>query len=153
MNRIIDILRMVTVSPEIMIGCFIWGCYCWYPQIFMDFLPIFSSDDQWKLPALVAVPIALLAAAYNIGSDILSPQGKRVVILDWPDYWRLKIRVIWCLTICLISVVATIIGYYIIHKFNHVNGFVIIIISWSISATALMTGAYAKWSVREIFRE
>lgn len=153
MKKIADFIRMVLVSPEVTTGILVWAIYLRYPQVFLYFLPSFRSDEQWKLPALIAIPIALLLATYHLGSDILSPQGKRAIILDWPDYWRLKMRVVWCLLLCIFSILATVVGYYLMHKTNDVKGLVVVITSWAISAVAVITAAYAKWTTREILGE
>ncbi len=145
-------IRCVLISPEIVglgIPLVIWS---YWPEPAQFFAVHLSRDLKWGL-GIVMVPIALLTASYKLGSDLLAPSGARKILLDWPDYWMLKNRVVVTLGFCTFAFVVALIGFYMVAKTESPLG-MSLIVSGSLSASAsLATVALAWWRSREVLGE
>src|SRR5262249_33175064 len=111
-----------------------------------------AADIKWAFGA-AAVPIPFVAASYQIGGDIISPQGVRRVLLDWPDYLMLKHRVVLALIFCVVGLGLGIAGAFAIGSYQSTFGANLIFSGVLVSATSLGTVALAKWKTRELLRE
>ena len=153
MGKILDIIRMIVISPELLTGIGLTAVFYSNNKASSFVFSILKSEQNWHIAAVLGVPAALLIACYKIGSELLSPQGKRRVILEWPEYWRLKYRVVYCLVLCLLASIVSLLGFYLVHEQHSVNGAVAMVIAWSVSTIALFSLALAKWKAREILGE
>ncbi|MDI6727792.1 MAG: hypothetical protein QMD44_02550 [Thermodesulfovibrionales bacterium] len=153
MNRLTDILRMVTLSPELLIALATIAIHKTMPSAGNLALALLNSDHKWAVGIVVVIPITLLVSCYQLGTEILSPQGKRKVLLEWPDYWRLKYRVVYALAVCAIALFASLIGYLLVLNRKSPAAAMLIIGAWAVAATTTASLALAKWSTREILGE
>ena len=94
-----------------------------------------------------------MVASYQIGGEIISPQGARRILLDWPDYPLLKNRVVLALAFCAVALVLGLAGAFIVAKYKAAVGATLIFSAILASAVSLASVALAKWKVREMFRE
>jgi hypothetical protein len=108
-----------------------------------------ASDNKWAL-ATATIPLGLLATTYAFGTDILSSSGANKVLLSWPEYWKLKMRVLVALGFCLVGFVGGMLGVYLVLHQNLVWGATITVAGMLLSASALASVALAKWAIREI---
>lgn len=153
MRKILDIIRMIIISPELLIGAGVTIVFILYAKAAEFAFDMLRSDQQLHIAVVLGIPIALLIASYKIGSDLLSPTGKRQVILGWPEYWRLKYRVVYSLVLCVLTFIISLLGFYLVHRHNSVNGAIAMIVAWSVATIALFSLALAKWKAREILGE
>ena len=149
MRKFIEFLRAVFISPELVAGGlpFVISFYWPEPATFVG--QQFASDAKWAL-GTATIPLGLLATTYAFGTDILSPSGSKKVVLLWPDYWKLKMRVVVALGFCLLGFICGILGVYLILHQNFVWGATIVIAGLLLSAAALASVALAKWTIREL---
>jgi hypothetical protein len=137
MKTISEALRAVFISPEIVAGSlpFLISFYWSEPATFTA--QQLASDTKWAL-------------GYSFGSEILSPSGTKKVLLSWPDYWKLKMRILVALGFCLLGFVFVLCGVYMVPRQNPVWGATIAMSGLFTAAAALASVALAKWSIREI---
>jgi len=110
------------------------------------------GDLKWGFGAAL-VPLGLIATCYSFGTDILSPKGTRKILLEWPDYWMVKSRIIFSMAFCGIATVIALIGLYLVAKNDLSFGVALIAAGWLSSAISLATVAFARWTMREILGE
>lgn len=152
MKRFIDYLRAVLISPEMLglLAPIVFWYYWPEPAEFMARQIV--GDLKWGFGATL-VPLGLIATCYSFGTDILSPKGARKILLEWPDYWMIKSRIIFALTFCGVATVIALIGLYSVAKDNSSLGVALIAAGWLSSAISLATVAFARWTAREILGE
>lgn len=153
MNRVIDLLRLVFVSPELLFLLLPIAIYAYEPTWADILLQPMIEGVSWGLAA-AGLAVAMLGFSYNQGFDLLSLNGGRKVLLEWPDYPKLKARVLvafgWCLIGALSSIGAT---WMVAKKFHPLLGVTIMIGGLLSAATATATIALARFSLRELLGE
>ena len=152
MKRILDLFRATLISPEIVALLFVSAVLVYWPEPALFFTQQFVADIKWAFGAAV-LPVGFLVASYQIGGEILSPQGTRRLLLDWPDYPMLKSRVVLALIFCCVGLALGMAGAFLVGRYKSVVGTALIFSGVLLSATSLSTVALAKWRVRELLRE
>lgn len=153
MKKLLDIVRMLLISPELVAGLAVVAINSMSASIGNIVLSLLSSDQKWALGLIGGVPMTLLVTCYKLGTDILSPQGKRKVLLEWPEYWRLKYRVVYSLVVCVMALIAGVVGFLFILNEKSEVAAMLIIGAWAVAATSTASIALAKWRIREILSE
>ena len=106
----IDALRVAFLSWECAIALAMWTLWLTYPSILAQ-LGRRVIDDGNLLPYILALPGVILIWATTQAKAVLAPASaaQNVQLRAWPDYWRLKIRVLlglaWIVASCCISLV------------------------------------------------
>ncbi|MCE2723604.1 MAG: hypothetical protein ACK5YU_00710 [Burkholderiales bacterium] len=152
MRTFLDYLRLLLVSPELLTLVAMAGLFVWLPEPFELVTSLIVSDIRWAVGA-AGMPLGLLAISYTFSTDLLSPQGKRLLLLDWPDYPMLKRRVLFTLGACSLGFLLVVAGLFLVAKHKLSEGTALIAAGISCSAVSLATIALAKWSARELLRE
>jgi len=154
MNKFLDLIRLTLISPEIIIGLLVYFGLHEYIE-FPKFISIyfFNENMQWQdYLKLFGVPIGILGLMYKYSDSILNPEDKenRQVLKQWPNYWMLKNRVYFSLTIAIISFIGTIGSWYYAQNMNLIDGTVYILVFWSVLLVSFITIALAKLSIKDI---
>lgn len=152
MKRVLDTIRAVLISPEMLCLLIPIGIWLFWPGPAEFAATQVSEDLKWGLGG-VLVPVGLSATCYTLGTDVLSPHGTRRVILEWPDYWMLKSRVVLALVFCVMAIVIVVVGLYWIAAKQSSLGAALILSGWLSSAAALATVSLARWRIRELLGE
>ena len=152
MKRFIDLLRAAVISPEVIALLVPFAVNFYWPEPAVFFAEQCAKDIKWAFGAS-AISIPFVAAAYQIGGEIISPHGARRLLLDWPDYPMLKCRVVLALTFCVLGLALGIAGAFAIGSYKSEFGANLIFSGLLASATSLGTVALAKWKARELLRE
>ncbi|HJX09068.1 MAG TPA: hypothetical protein VJ733_01040 [Candidatus Binatia bacterium] len=152
MKSFVDLFRAILISPEVIALVLPFAVGLYWPEPAVFFAEQFSADIKWAFGA-AAIPVAFIAASYQIGGEIISPQGTRRVLLDWPDYSMLKNRIVLALIFCALGLVLVIAGAFTIGSYKSSFGATMIFSGLLVSATSLATVGLAKWKIRELLRE
>ena len=152
MKSFLDVFRAILISPEVLALALPFAINLYWPDPALFFAQQSSADIKWAFGAAV-VPVAFIAASYQIGGDIISPQGTRRVILDWPDYHMLKNRIVLALFFCVLGLALGIAGAFAIGRYQSAVGATMVFSGLLVSATSLATVSLAKWKLRELLRE
>jgi hypothetical protein len=101
--------------------------------------------------AASALPLGMLAFNYKESLELLSPAGANKVVLDWPDYPMLKVRVVIALAWCGVAVVAGLFAVWMVANDSSVQLAVAILVGAILAASAA-TGsiALARFRIREL---
>ncbi len=152
MKTFFDYARLVFVSPELLALVFVVGLFSYMPGPFEFVTAQIANDFKWGVGA-AALPLGLLVACYKTGTELLSPKGKRSTLLDWPDYPKLKRRVVFTLVACFLGFLLAIIGLYLVAKHGLPTGTMLIASGIAWSSASLATIALAAWNARELLGE
>ena len=153
MNRLTDFLRSVFVSPELLFALVPLAIYAYEPTWADMLLKPMSDSVGWGLSA-AGLSIGMLAFSYKEGFGLLSLSGGRKVLIDWPDYPKLKMRVLGAFGWCLIGAFACVCATWMVAKaFHPLLGITLLISGMFAAATATATIALARFSLRELLGE
>ena len=153
MSRILDFFRLAFVSPELVLALLPIAVYAYAPDWADMLLKPMGDSVGWGLSA-AGLPAAMLAFNYKESSELLSLSGGKKVLIEWPDYPRLKMRVLVALAWCLLGIFACFGATWMVAK----NSLPLLGITFMISgllsaAAATATIALAKFSLRELLGE
>lgn len=153
MNRCVDFLRLVFVSPELLFALAPLAIYAYEPAWADILLKPMIEGVGWGLSA-AGLSIGMLAFSYKEGFDLLSLNGERKVLIEWPGYPMLKVRVLvafgWCLAgaICCLGA-----AWMVTKNLQPLLGTTLLISGLLAAATATGTIALARFSLRELLGE
>ena len=153
MNRFTDFLRSVFVSPELLFTLVPLAVYAYEPT-WADMLLMPMSDSVgWGLSA-AGLSIGMLAFSYKEGFELLSLNEGRKVLIEWPDYPKLKARVLGAFGWCLVGVFGCLVSVWMVAKnFYPLLGVTFLISGLIAAATASATIGLARFSLRELLGE
>jgi hypothetical protein len=153
MNWLADLLRAVFVSPELLFALLPFAIYTYEPTWADVLLKPMSDSISWGLSG-AGLSIGMLAFSYKEGFDLLSLSGRRGVLIEWPEYPKLKARVLIAFGWCLIGTFTSICAAWMVAKaFHPFLGATLLISGLLSAATATATIALARFSIRELFGE
>lgn len=152
MNRLIDIIRSVLISPEMPCLLLPIGIWTYWPGPFEFVTTQISADFKWGIGAAL-VPAGFFASSYNLGTDLLSPHGARKVLLEWPGYWMIKNRAVIAVIFCGVAVLVVFFALYLIAGSKSSLGAALLFSGWLSAFAALCSVGLARWKAREILGE
>ncbi len=153
MTRLTDFLRQAFISPELLLALIPFAVYAYQPMWADVLLKPLSDSVAWGLSA-AGLSIAMLAFCYRESLELLSLSGGRKVLIEWPDYPKLKARVLIAFGWCLIGTLACICATWMVLKaFHPFLGVTIMIGGLLSAATATATIGLARFTLRELLAE
>lgn len=153
MTRTADLFRLVFVSPELLLVLVPLVTYAYEPTWADMLVKPMTDGVGWGLTT-TGVAVAMLGFCYKEGFNLLSLSGERKVLIEWPDYPKLKARVLASFGWCVIGALSCIGATWMVAKAVHPLLGVTIMISGLLSAaTATGTIALARFSLRELLGE
>ena len=104
--------------------------------------------------AAVALPVAMLAFNYKESFEMLSLNGTRRVLLEWPDYPAIKGRVVAAFAWCVLGTLACMAAVWMVATDRMPQlGVAIMLGSLLAAAIATATIGLARFALREILGE
>lgn len=153
MKRFVDAIRLVAVSPEAVLALIPFAIHAYVPAL-ADVLIKPMKDGIGFGLAAVGIPLAMLAFNYKEGFELLSPSGERRVLLEWPDYFMLKSRVVAALAWCTIGALGGIVAVWMVANDFLPRLAIAILVAGILAACAsTATIALARFTSREILGE
>lgn len=153
MRRILDLFRLVFVSPELVLALLPIAIYAYTPDWADMFLKPMGDGVGWGLSA-AGLSMAMLAFSYKEGFELLSLSGGKKVLIAWPDYPRLKIRILVAFAWCLFGTFACLGATWMVAKNSQpLLGITFMISGLLSAAAATATIAMARFSLRELLGE
>lgn len=153
MNRFADTLRLILVSPEMVMALIPFGIHAYVPRLGDILIKPMKEGVGFGLAA-AGLPLAMLAFNYKEGFELLSPSGGRKVLLEWPDYPMLKARVVAALAWCTGGAIAGVIAVWMVaNDFLPQLAIAILIAGIFAASAATATIALARFKLREILGE
>lgn len=153
MRRLADTFRQIVISPEMLMVLIPFGIYAYAPSV-ADVLVKPMRDGIGLGFGAVGLSVAMLAFNYREGLDLLSPAGKRKILLEWPDYPMLKSRVIAALAWCTCGALSGVIAVWMVASDHFPRLAVSVLVAGILAASAsTATIALARFTSREILGE
>lgn len=150
MRRLLDIFRLIVISPELLILLVILIVAQYVPAI----VETTSNAIRGNLMIGVggaAAPLAMLAWGWTQCWHLLSLSGTQRVLRDWPDYLMLKDRAIACLAWCGIGSGVGFVGFAFVSGNLHQNSGVGLFIGGILAASAATVSlGLARLRLREL---
>jgi hypothetical protein len=150
MKRLVDGIRLSLLSPEVVAALL--------PFVVLLYEPNWASVlvrpmKEGLTFGLTAAGLALAAAAfcYREGGDILEPSGAKAVLLEWPGYFMLKVRVIASLTWCAIAIGAALAATWMVASDVAPQlGATVLVAGVLAAAASAASIALARYRIREL---
>lgn len=153
MRRTLDFLRLVFVSPELVLALLPIAIYTYTPDWADLLLAPMSDGLRWGLSA-AGLSFAMLAFSYKESFELLSLSGGKKVLIDWPDYPKLKMRILVAFAWCLLGAVACVCATWMVAKsLQPLFGVTLMISGLLAAAASTATIALARFSLRELLGE
>lgn len=150
MSRIKEWLRVIILSPEVLVVAILIGIAVLKPSIFKQVGQLVESFDPKITAVLIGFPFALTTLVYRIGKNILNPEEHRQVLIDWPEYEKLKITVFAAFVFCGASCVAIVVGWILVLLDHLTVGATMMISALFVSTITLATVAVAQLNGKDI---
>lgn len=149
--RVSSVLRVALISPEVVA---LLLPFALMPHAaFLDDLAFILKDRKFELFAAAAYPFAVLIYGIGQASSIISPSGKRSVLLDWSEYDVLKTTIYVAIALILVSFAVSLYGYVKFIVDGERLGLVAICAGAVSSSVSAFTLILAYWRSREIIGE
>jgi hypothetical protein len=151
--KLLDTLRFVVVSPELLLALVPFAIYAYYPALADVLVKPMKEGFVFGLAA-AAIPLAMLAFNYKEGFDLLSPSGVRKVLLEWPDYPMLKARVFASFVWCVTGMAAGFVAVWMVAIDSLPRMAVVLLVAGILAASAsTATIAITRFKIRELLGE
>ncbi len=101
--KLLETLRIVFISPEFLAILAIFATYYHVPALFESLGNQFKVNTEiWKF--IPTIPLAICGFSIQYAWKILFPLdgAGNTILLQWPNYWKLKLRVITSVIICAV---------------------------------------------------
>jgi len=108
--KIIEIIKLLFISFEAVFLLTMIAALQFYPGPFeLIGNQIKANNEIWKF--IPTIPLAICAFSIQYAWKILNPinNSSNRILHEWPNYWKLKFRVISSIIICVACVVASLI--------------------------------------------
>jgi len=110
MMKLLEIVKLLTVSFETLFLLVLIAALQYYPSLFEHVGDQFkNSNEIWKF--LPTIPLLICGFSIQYAWKILTPinGSSNRILHEWPNYWKLKYRVISSIFICIACAVVSLI--------------------------------------------
>jgi hypothetical protein len=149
-TKAIDYARAVVISIELAAAVGAVALGRWWPDGMLSWAGVVRTANSASSLTLFAVPVLIIVGTYRYGEKLLQPEGARAVLVQWPDYWRLKARAHIAVGFSVVGGSTWEVGLLLIRQDHLLIGATISIAGLAASLTALGSVAYALWDLRDI---
>ncbi len=152
MKKVIDFLRFILISPELIVGIIVYfslSSFQAIPTFIAKYLFSDTTDVKW---VLFGVALPIIWYIYKFSEDILNPSNdeNRKFLKKFPKYWMLQNRVYYSIVLAIIAFLITLFAFYYAHNVDKIYGTIILLTSWSVVLVCFMSIALAKLSIKDI---
>ncbi len=108
--KILEIIKLLFVSIEAVFLLALIAAMQFYPGVFEHIGNQFKANNEvWKF--IPTIPLVICGFSIQYAWKILNPinSASNRILHEWPNYWKLKVRVISSIFICIACVVASLI--------------------------------------------
>lgn len=150
-SKIMDLKRLMLVSPELLIGILVFYVFREAPDLFENITQNIKGDSN--IPDIVsALPFTFVALSYQLGMGVIRPgnEEENKILYEWPRYWRLEHRFYSSLIICILCSIAVIWFYLNPTGLSDAALGAILVGAILISAITVFSLAIARITLRKI---
>jgi len=148
-KRIIDILRVIFISPEFLILLIVFVLQIYKADWFILIGKQFQSNNEiWKF--LPTLPMLFTSLVFKFGKNICIPLENNKQLYQWDEYYRITDRVHIGIYISILSSIGAISVWLLIDIISNLYIGIIFISSIGISGFSALTMYLASISIREV---
>lgn len=150
-KQLLDFLRFILISPETLILLVIIVCSHYFPSYFVIIgSSVKKYSDVWRW--MPGIPGFCAAVSYKLYWKILTPldNSNTKALYEWPEYWKLKHRVVATLIICVMITIASIIIWFFSDNFSDYSLGIIFASLVAVPVVSLLCELLAAIRVREL---
>lgn len=151
MTKLIESLKLLIVSFESLCLLLFIAAFYYYPTVFEQIGSQFkNNNDIWKFLPAITVPICGFSIQY--AWKILNPLNgtSNRILHEWPNYWKLRYRVISSIFICVTCAIGSVIIWIFAKNLPaNIIGFTFAA-SCSIALIVALNQLLAAFKVREL---
>ncbi len=149
--KFLEIGRVIFISPECLLLLLATAIYFYYPESFIDIGNQFKSNyEVWKF--IPTIPLTVCGFSIQYAWKILFPKENESnhLLLNWPNYWKLKLRVLVSVILCVACVLSALYIWIYINTLNEKAIGAIFFVAVSISITVAFNQFLAAFKTREL---
>jgi len=148
-KRIIDILRVILISPEFLILLIVLVLQIYKADWLILIGKQFQSNNEiWKF--LPTLPMLFTSLVFKFGKNIRIPLENNKQLYQWDEYYRITDRVHIGIYISILSSIGAISVWLLIDIISNLYIGIIFISSIGISGFSALTMYLASISIREV---
>ncbi len=150
-SKIVDLKRLILISPEFLIGLLVFYLFNEYPEVFVNITTKVKEESNIT-DVVSALPFSFVAVSYHLGMGVIRPgdEEENKVLYEWPYYWMLEHRFYGSLVICILCSLSIIWLYINPTNLGDAALGGILVAAISISATTVFLLAIARVTLRKI---
>ncbi len=149
--KTLESFRVIIISPETLIVLTSIFIYNYWPTFFTHIGHQFKTNNEiWKFTP--TIPLAISGFSVQYAWKILFPSEKALnsLLISWPGYWKLKLRVILSITLCVVCVFFSILIWIYSNSLPEKVIGTIFITTIMISLTVAFNQILAALKIREL---
>ena len=153
MRYVVDLLRCVFISPETSIVAVI-GLVLLHRPEWLSLVGSSAREQVEFLGFLLSTPSALTVVCVKTGDAVLS-HGHSLdrALYQWPQYWRLKLRVLLAMVMCGLASGASVFFWIFGHLWSDAAVGAAFVAAVLVALASTSSVFLAKLKVREILTE
>jgi len=154
MRRILDIIRAISISVELLISLLLLVVYILQPIILVQIgNQIKSNPDVWKF--LPTLPLLFAGVAIKTSAALRSPADpkRNKILYEWPEYSRLIDRVYIGITMSLVSAAGAVGIWMFSAKMEEILIGAIFLASVSISGAIALSFTISSHKIKELLEK
>lgn len=149
-RRLIETIRIIIISPEIIIIMAIYAGSIYWPQAY-DFMGKNLESHDKLLPFIPVIPLGLLAFSVDLAFKIQAPiNSTNRELYDWDSYWMLKCRIIVSIMWSGFTALCSLVILFASSILTPLAICILFFISIGVGISVAMTGISALFSLKEI---
>lgn len=149
--KVIEPFRVILVSFEALFISFISAIYFYYPDVLVGIGNNFQTNNEiWKF--IPSIPLVVCGFSVQYAWKILMPLGSSSnrILHEWPNYWKLKIRVLLSVLLCAACVLGAVCIWFFSNSLSTLNTGAIFTASIIVALTVAFNQFLAAFKVREL---
>jgi hypothetical protein len=148
-----EALRAVILSPEFLFSFAVTAAAWQFPSAFERIGTALRDAEATAAWTVVSVPALLGGVTYKLIRRLTHPENRRQELAQWPEYWRLLVRVKVSLWISAAAVVLMAASWFGVHFVSATLGGLGAVVSVLLAATTVATVAFAPLDLDSILDE
>lgn len=149
-TKALDLVRAVLISAETAAALAVVAIANLWPRGLQVVGEFFATAEPAVMATLFCAPVVVIVAMYGLGTKLLRPEKGRDVLVGWPDYWRLRLRVRVALVFGVVGCLGWFLGWVLLRLGQILWGTTIALASLTVALVALASVALAQHDLGDI---
>ena len=150
MRRLLEIVRIILISPEVVVLLATVAALQYWPKFFIFVGDSFTKKEKlWEY--IPVIPVGVLIYIIGLASQLHTPEDKaKRELFDWDLFWMLKYRIIVMLLWALFAAVSSLVLWTCSTALDPKTVGAVFLASLVLAVMTAATGILALFILREI---